>query len=79
MDLVEDLKRYKEEGKQRQLNEINYEAEVSAATFIEETIPCPKPGAAPKGQSNTIRLKVENTFGGTRVNGKDFNKDEYER
>lgn len=83
VDLLNDFKQFKEEGQQEQLDFIKEQSEISAACVVKEA-PLYTPGARHVGPPSVgINLKVENTFGGTTINGKEFNNmdkmNEYER
>ncbi len=84
VDLLKDLNKFKEEGQQMQVDFIKEQSKISAACVLPDGPHYAKPGARNLGlPSAGVRLKVENGFGGTTINGKEFNDidkmNEYER
>lgn len=73
VDLLTDIKKCNEEGRQQQVTFIKQQAEMESACNLPDGPHYAKPGANPVHKESTgIRLKVENTFGVTTINGKRF-------
>lgn len=70
-----DLDSSNKELKQEQVKFINKQSEIEAACIVKGGPHYAKPGAIHSGPPSTgISLKVEQTFGGTTINGKEFNE-----